>query len=136
MEIVRGTERIARMGPEAYFVGSVTITDIVSAPEPARLRALNVRFQSGARTNWHTHPLGQTLFVTEGVGRVQSRGGPMRMIRAGDTVWIPPGEEHWHGAAPDHPMTHIAMQESLEGSEVTWLDPVSDVDYGVSPVGD
>ena len=86
-----------------------------------------------ARTHWHTHPLGQTLYVTAGCGRVQSLGGPVREIRAGDTVWIPPGEKHWHGAGPDTAMTHIALQEALDGSAVEWMEPVSDSDYAPAP---
>jgi quercetin dioxygenase-like cupin family protein len=91
--------------------------------------AARVSFEPGARTAWHTHPLGQTLYVVSGVGRVQKEGEPVREIRAGDTVWIPPGEKHWHGAAPDHGMTHVAMQEAVDGSAVEWLEQVSDADY-------
>jgi quercetin dioxygenase-like cupin family protein len=88
-----------------------------------------VSFEPGARTNWHTHPLGQTLYVIAGVGRVQAKGGPVREIKPGDVVWIPPGEKHWHGGSPTNGMTHIATQESLEGSHATWMEPVSDADY-------
>jgi quercetin dioxygenase-like cupin family protein len=123
-----------RANPD-YFTGEVLQDPIVSAPEPARLRAVRVQFAPGARTNWHTHPLGQTLYVVSGVGRVQEEGGPVREILPGDTVWIPPGEKHWHGAAPDHAMAHIAMQEALDGEAVEWLEPVSDGDYTRPPEG-
>ncbi len=94
-----------------------------------RVRAAVVRFDPGARTNWHTHPLGQTLFVTAGSGFVQKLGGPIEEIRAGDTVWIPPGEKHWHGAGPKTAMTHIAIHEALDGSHVDWMEPVTDEQY-------
>jgi quercetin dioxygenase-like cupin family protein len=98
-----------------------------------RIRANRVTFEPGARTAWHTHPLGQTLHVILGVGRVQTWGGPVREIKAGDTVWIPPGEKHWHGASPASGMVHIAMQEALDGVHVTWLEHVSDEQYGLAP---
>ena len=94
-----------------------------------------MHFTPGARTHWHTHPLGQTLYVTAGCGRVQSLGGPIREIRAGDTVWIPPGEKHWHGAGPDTAMTHIALHEALDGSAVEWMEPVTDSEYNAAPEG-
>ena len=100
----------------------------------ARLASNRVSFEPGARTAWHTHPLGQTLYVISGCGRVQALGGPVREIRPGDVVWIPPGEKHWHGAAPNNAMTHIAMQEALDGSYVTWMEHVTDADYNVAPV--
>ena len=100
---------------------------------PARVAAIRVTFLPGARTNWHSHPFGQTLFVVSGVGRVGVRGGPVRVIRPGDTVWIPPGEEHWHGAAPDGPMAHIAIQEKDDGRTADWLEPVADADYLRTP---
>jgi quercetin dioxygenase-like cupin family protein len=102
---------------------------IIEADEPARLRAALVSFEPGARTHWHTHPLGQTLYVTSGAGRVQVWGEPMREIEAGDTVWFPPGEKHWHGASPTTAMAHIAMQEALNGSAVEWLEKVIDAQY-------
>jgi quercetin dioxygenase-like cupin family protein len=102
---------------------------VITAPDPARLRAVRVTFAPGARTAWHMHPLGQTLLVMSGLGLAQSWGGPLRVIRPGDTVWFAPGEKHWHGAAPAHAMTHLAMQEALDGSAVTWLEQVSDDDY-------
>lgn len=115
--------------PAAYFTGTVRMDPLINAPAPARLRGLSVTFEPGARTNWHTHPLGQTLVVTAGLGRVGKRGEPVQVIRPGDVVWIPPGEEHWHGAAPDCAMTHIALQEELEGTTADWLEPVAEGDY-------
>ena len=129
MDIHRNGSRPTRRGPADYFTGTVWLDPIVNAPAPARVAAARVSFEPGARTAWHTHPLGQTLYVVSGVGRVQKEGEPVREIRAGDTVWIPPGEKHWHGAAPDHAMTHIAMQEAVDGSAVEWLEQVSDADY-------
>lgn len=117
------------VGPGSYFTGGVRIDPIVSTEAPARLRAASVSFEPGARTHWHTHPLGQTLYVTSGAGRVQVWGEPIREIRAGDTVWFSPGEKHWHGAAPTNAMTHIAMQEALDGSPVDWLEKVTDDQY-------
>lgn len=117
-------------GRASYFTGRVRIDPIVDAEAPARVRAASVSFEPGARTHWHTHPLGQTLYVTSGAGRVQVWGEPVREIRAGDTVWFPPGEKHWHGAAATTAMTHIAVQEALDGSPVEWLEPVSDAQYG------
>ena len=99
------------------------------------MRAVRVSFEPGARTAWHTHPLGQTLIVVSGCGRAQSWGGPMREIRAGDTVWFAPGEKHWHGAAPDVAMVHFAIQEALEGKHVDWLEKVTDEQYSVKPEG-
>lgn len=112
-----------------WFTGTVWQEPIVETPEPARLRSASVHFEPGARTNWHTHPLGQTLFVTAGFGRAQVWGGPIIELRPGDTVWIPPGEKHWHGAGPDTAMTHVAMHEALDGVHIEWLEPVSDGDY-------
>ena len=129
MDIHRNGSRPTRRGPADYFTGTVWMDPIVNAPAPARVAAARVAFEPGARTAWHTHPLGQTLYVVSGVGRVQKLGEPVREIRAGDTVWIPPGEKHWHGAAPDHAMTHVAIQEAVNGSAVEWLEQVSDTDY-------
>jgi quercetin dioxygenase-like cupin family protein len=129
MDIHRNGSRPTRRGPADYFTGTVWMDPIVNAPAPARVAAACVAFEPGARTAWHTHPLGQTLYVVSGVGRVQKLGEPVREIRAGDTVWIPPGEKHWHGAAPDHAMTHVAIQEAVDGSAVEWLEQVSDADY-------
>jgi quercetin dioxygenase-like cupin family protein len=125
----------SRRAPSSWFTGTVWQDPIVEAPAPARVRSLLVRFEPGARTNWHTHPLGQTLYVVAGCGRVQSEGGPVKEIRAGDVVWIAPGEKHWHGAAPGTFMTHIAMQEANDGKTADWLEPVSDADYGTAPAG-
>lgn len=115
------------------FTGTVWQDPIIEAPAPARVRAGRVSFEPGARTAWHTHPLGQTLHVLSGVGRIQAWGGPMRIIRAGDTVWIPPGEKHWHGAGPDTGMVHLALQEAQEGVHVDWLEHVTDEQYAVAP---
>ena len=124
---------VSRPGPAEYFTGAVWQEPIIEAPDPARIRALRVSFAPGARTNWHTHPLGQTLHVVSGVGRVQVLGEPVREILPGDTVWIAPGEKHWHGAAPKTALVHLALQEHLDGSNVTWMEPVSDADYAVDP---
>jgi quercetin dioxygenase-like cupin family protein len=123
----------SRRMPADYFTGTVWQDPIIEAPAPARIRSAWVRFEPGARTAWHTHPLGQTLHIVSGIGRVQTVGGPVREVRAGDTVWIPPGEKHWHGAAPDMAMMHLAMQEALDGTHVTWLEHVTDEQYGVKP---
>lgn len=120
----------SKVAPDSYFTGRVLLLPIIEAEAPARLRAACVSFEPGARTHWHTHPFGQTLYVTAGAGRVQVWGEPVREIRAGDTVWFSSGEKHWHGASPTTAMTHIAMQEALDGSPVDWLEPVSDVQYG------
>ena len=106
---------------------------MIEAPEPARVRSLKVSFAPGARTNWHTHPLGQTIHIVAGVGRVQADGSPVRAVRTGDTVWFAPGERHWHGAAPDHGMIHIAFQEALDGAQADWMEPVADADYLSEP---
>jgi quercetin dioxygenase-like cupin family protein len=117
-------------GPADWFTGDVYLDTIAANPEPSRVRAVNVHFSPGARTAWHTHPLGQTIFVTEGVGRVQRAGGPVEEIRPGDRVYFEPNENHWHGAAPDRFMVHIAIQEVGEdGSPVTWGDHVTDEEY-------
>lgn len=133
MDITRSGERASGRGPAEYFNGAVRLDPIIDAPDPARVRAVLVTFEPGARTAWHSHPLGQTLFVTSGLGRAQSWGGPMREIRPGDTVWIAPGEKHWHGAAPEVGMSHIAIQEALDGSPVDWLEQVADADYAAVP---
>lgn len=116
-------------GPEDYFTGEVQMTPLISAPAPARLRGVSVTFQPGARTAWHVHPLGQTLIVTQGRGRAQTAGGPVKTLNEGDVVWFEPGEKHWHGAAPDSAMTHIALQEAQVGEAVEWMEKVSDADY-------
>ncbi|KIZ45511.1 MULTISPECIES: cupin domain-containing protein [Rhodopseudomonas] len=135
MEIFPAGSRPTRKAPAEYFTGTVWQDPIVAAEAPARLVATRVAFEPGARTAWHTHPLGQTLYVVSGVGRVQTLGGPLRQIRAGDSVWIPPGEKHWHGAAPDNAMTHIAMQEALDGNFATWMEQVSDAEYNAAADG-
>ena len=127
--IMRRGERPTRRASSDWFTGTVWQDPIVEAPEPARVRAIVVTFEPGSRTAWHTHPLGQTLYVTSGTGRFQTFGEPVQTIAAGDTVWIPPGEKHWHGAGPDTMMTHIAIQEALDGGPVEWLEKVSDEDY-------
>lgn len=121
-------------GPASDFTGTVHLDRLIAAPAPARVQAVRVTFAPGARTVWHTHPLGQTLHVLSGIGRVQSEGGAVQAIRPGDTVWIPPGEKHWHGAAPDSVMVHLAIQEA-DGNGVAsvWLEPVSDADYATAP---
>jgi quercetin dioxygenase-like cupin family protein len=129
MDIKRsGTQPSAR-GQAEYFTGTVRIDPLVQAPDPARVVGASVTFEPGARTAWHTHPLGQTLIVTAGSGLVQSWGGPIREIWAGDVVWIPPGEKHWHGAKATTAMTHIAIQEQLQGKAADWMDKVSDELY-------
>ena len=133
MEVKRNGSRPSVKREAAYFTGSVRLDPVIEAPEPARVRALAVTFEPGARTDWHTHPLGQTLYVLAGVGRAQSWGGPVREIRPGDVLWIDPGEKHWHGASPTVAMTHIAIQEAVDGSQADWLEHVSDADYGVEP---
>ena len=129
MEITANGTRPTGRGEAEYFTGDVAMEPVITAPDPARLRAVRVTFAPGARTAWHTHPLGQTLLVMSGLGLAHSWGGPVRVIRPGDTVWFAPGEKHWHGAAPANAMTHLAMQEALDGSAVTWLEQVSDEDY-------
>lgn len=121
--------RPSEPGPEDYFTGEVQMTPLISAPAPARLRGVSVTFQPGARTAWHVHPLGQTLIVTQGTGRAQTEGGPVQTLNEGDVVWFDAGEKHWHGAAPDSTMTHIALQEAQVGEAVEWLEKVSDEDY-------
>jgi quercetin dioxygenase-like cupin family protein len=135
MDIHHAADRPTREVPAEWFTGTVWQDPIIETPEPARARAVRVSFEPGARTAWHTHPLGQTLYVTSGVGRVQAKGGPVRAILPGDTVWIPPGEKHWHGAAPDHGMVHIAIHEALDGSHVTWMEQVTDAEYALAPEG-
>jgi quercetin dioxygenase-like cupin family protein len=129
MDITACGSRPSRRGPASSFTGTVWQDPIIEAPAPALLRAGWVRFEPGARTHWHSHPLGQTLHITSGIGQVRTWGGPLRQVRAGDTIWIPPDEKHWHGAAPDHGMEHIAMQEAKDGAHVVWLEPVTDQQY-------
>lgn len=129
MDIYRNDARPDGAGDPGYFTGTVRMEPIVDAPAPARIRAVKVTFEPGARTNWHTHPLGQTLHVLSGIGLVQKEGEAAQEIRPGDTVWIAPDERHWHGATQTHHMCHIAMHENLDGSNVTWQEPVEDRDY-------
>ena len=129
MEIKRGGSRPSGPGPADWFSGTVRIDPLFSAPDPARVAGAHVTFEPGARTNWHTHPLGQTLIVTFGRGWVQREGGPIQEIAAGDVVWFEPGEKHWHGATATTAMSHIAIQERLDGTAVTWLEAVSDDQY-------
>ena len=130
MDIKRSGSQPSGKGPSDYFTGAVRVDPLFEAPEPARVRGALVTFEPGARTAWHTHPLGQTLIITSGAGRVQRRGGPIEEIRPGDVVWFPPGEKHWHGASPATAMSHIAIQEALNGSPVDWMEQVSDQQYG------
>ena len=129
MEIKRSGSQPSSAGPAEWFSGTVRIDPLFPVQAPARAAGNSVTFEPGARTAWHTHPLGQTLIVTAGAGRVQREGGPIEEIHPGDVVWFEPGEKHWHGAAPKTAMTHIAVQESLEGKAVEWLEHVSDEQY-------
>ena len=135
MEIQRIGSQPSGKGPAEWFTGAVRIDSRFQRSNPARIGGAIVTFEPGARTAWHTHPLGQTLHVISGTGRAQTWGGPVREIRAGDTVWIPPGEKHWHGAGPTTGMVHIAMQESLDGTHVTWLEHVTDEQYKADVTG-
>ncbi len=130
MEIKRSGSQSSNKGPADWFTGSVRIDHLFEASEPARARGARVTFEPGARTAWHTHPLGQTLIVTSGAGRVQRWDGPIEEIRPGDVVSIAPNEKHWHGAAPTTAMTHLAIQEALNGKPVEWMEKVSDEQYG------
>ncbi len=129
MEIKRAGTRPVNPGPADWFTGSVRLEPLIQPAAPARVAGASVTFQPGARTAWHTHPLGQTLIVTAGEGRVQRWGGPIEAVRPGDVVWFPPGEKHWHGATPTTAMTHLAIQEQLDGKAVDWLEKVSDSQY-------
>lgn len=130
MDITRSDQRPSVEVDPAYFTGQVRREALFTAPEPARLEGASVTFEPGARTAWHTHPLGQTLIVTAGAGRAQREGGPIENLRPGDVVWFAPGEKHWHGATPTTALTHIALQERLDGVSVTWLEKVTDGQYG------
>jgi quercetin dioxygenase-like cupin family protein len=129
MEIKRAGSQPSTKGHADWFTGTVRIDPLFKTEAPARVAGASVTFEPGARTAWHTHPLGQTLVVTAGFGRVQRWGGPIEEIRPGDVVWIPPGEKHWHGAAPATALTHIAVQEQLDGRMVEWMEQVSDGQY-------
>ena len=129
MEIRRQGSQPSKEGPADWFTGAVQIEPLFEAAEPARARGARVTFEPGARTAWHTHPLGQTLIITAGRGRVQRAGGPVEEVHPGDVVWFAPNEKHWHGATPDAAMTHIGIHEALDGKTVDWLEPVSDEEY-------
>jgi len=131
MEIKKCGSQPSAKGPADWFTGTVRIDPLFQAPAPARVVSASVTFEPGARTAWHAHPLGQTLVVTAGCGRAQCAGGPIEEIRPGDVVWFAPGEKHWHGAGPATALTHLAIQEQLEGKAVDWMEPVSDAQYGV-----
>ncbi len=129
MEIKRSGSQPSGKGPGEYFTGQVRIDPLFNPPDPARIATAHVTFEPGARTAWHTHPLGQTVIVTAGCGWAQREGGPVEEIRAGDVVWFPPGERHWHGATAATAMSHIALQERLDGETVKWLDHVTEEQY-------
>jgi quercetin dioxygenase-like cupin family protein len=126
MQITRSGAQPSGKGPAEYFTGTVRIDPLFSAPDPARVAGASVTFEPGARTAWHTHPLGQTLIITSGLGWVQREGGPVEEVRPGDVVWFQPGEKHWHGATATTAMTHIAIQERLDGKAVDWMEHVTD----------
>jgi quercetin dioxygenase-like cupin family protein len=129
MDIKRSGSQPSGKGPAEYFTGTVCIDPLFEAPDPARVRSVSVTFEPGARTAWHSHPLGQTLIVTAGCGRAQRWGGPIEEIRLGDVIWFAPGEKHWHGATPTTAMTHIAIQEQFDGKTADWMEKVSDEQY-------
>ena len=129
MEIKRSGSQPSIKGPADWFTGAVRIDPLFQANAPARAGGASVTFEPGARTAWHTHPLGQTLLITAGCGLVQREGAPIEEVRPGDVVWFPPGQKHWHGATPLTAMTHIAMQETLDGKAVDWMEKVSDEQY-------
>jgi quercetin dioxygenase-like cupin family protein len=130
VEIIRAGSTASGKGPADWFTGTVRIDPLFNRFAPDRVQGASVTFEPGARTAWHTHPLGQTLIVTSGAGRVQRWDGPIEDIRPGDVVWFAPGEKHWHGAAPEVAMTHIAIQEVQDGKAVEWMEKVSDDQYG------
>ena len=129
MEITRAGSTPSAKGPAEYFTGSVRVDPLFQPHAPARTSAGHVTFEPGARSAWHTHPLGQTLIITSGCGWVQREGGPIEEVRPGDVIWFPSGEKHWHGATPTTAMTHIAIQEAVDGKVVDWLEHVSDEQY-------
>ena len=133
MELKRTGSQPSMKGPEAYFTGTVRIDPLSPAHEPSRVSVASVTFEPGARSAWHTHPLGQTLVVTAGCGWTQCEGGPIVEIRAGDVIWCPPGHKHWHGASKTTAMTHLAIQEALDGVSVVWLEKVTDAEYDAGP---
>jgi quercetin dioxygenase-like cupin family protein len=129
MDIKRSNPQGSNQGSAEYFTGRVRIDPLIEAPEPARVRGASVTFEPGARTAWHTHPLGQTLIVVSGLGKAQSWGGPIEEIRPGDVIWFSPGEKHWHGATATTAMTHIAIQEALNSKAVEWMEQVTEEEY-------
>jgi quercetin dioxygenase-like cupin family protein len=129
MKIWQSGSRPSRKGPAEWFTGSVRVDPLLDAEAPARASCASVTFEPGARTAWHTHPLGQTLIIIAGAGHVQTWDGPLLEVRPGDVIWFQPGEKHWHGALPTVGMTHIAVHEALDGKTVDWLEPVSDEQY-------
>jgi quercetin dioxygenase-like cupin family protein len=133
MEIKRAGSQPSTKGPADYFTGIVRVDPLFQAPDPAHVQCASVTFEPGARTAWHTHPLGQTLIVTAGCGRAQRHGGPMEEIRPGDAIFFPPGEKHWHGAAPTTAMTHIAITEKKGDQVAEWMEKVSDKQYQAQP---
>ena len=130
MKITRSGTMPSKAGPSDWFTGTVRIDPLFQAEDPGRAGGAHVTFEPGARTAWHKHPAGQTLIITFGRGRVQREGGPVEEVSQGDVVWFPAGEKHWHGAAPESAMSHIAIQEAINGEAVTWLEKVSEEDYG------
>ncbi len=130
MEIIRNGKQQSLQGPEDWFTGSVRIDPLFGKREMTKAAAAMVTFEPGARTAWHTHPMGQTLIIMEGLGRVQRLGGPIEEVGPGDVVWFEPDEKHWHGASPEKAMSHIAIQEELDGEVVKWMEKVSDEQYG------
>jgi quercetin dioxygenase-like cupin family protein len=133
MDIKRSGAQASGKGPGDWFTGTVRLDPLFTAPDPARAVGASVTFEPGARTAWHTHPLGQTLIVTAGCGYAQREGGAIELIRPGDVVWFPPGEKHWHGATAATAMTHIAIQERLDGKTVDWMEKVTDAQFGAGP---
>ncbi|WP_108257752.1 (R)-mandelonitrile lyase [Mangrovicoccus ximenensis] len=129
MKIIRSGSAPSMKGPEDWFTGTVRVDPLFAADEPGRTSGAHVTFEPGARTAWHTHPAGQTIIITFGRGRVQREGGPVEEVSQGDVVWFPAGEKHWHGASAETAMSHIAIQESIDGSPVTWMEKVADEDY-------
>ena len=129
MQITRAGSQPSNKGSPEYFTGTVRVDPLFPVREPSRVSAASVTFESGARTAWHTHPLGQTLIITAGVGWVQRESGPVEEVRPGDVVWFPPGLKHWHGATPTTAMTHIAIQETMNGKNVDWMEKVNDEQY-------
>lgn len=130
MKITRSGSMPSARGPSDWFTGTVRIDPMFQAEDPGRVSGNHVTFEPGARTAWHTHPAGQTIVITFGRGRVQREGGPVEEVGQGDVVWFPAGEKHWHGAAPETAMSHLAVQEAIAGESVTWMEKVTDADYG------